>query len=108
MLNQKCKKVLNCLIKINNNNIEISGTETFKEYLPDNVIQDLELILEYLSDNDYLTYETADEDIYSVDLTYKGLAYKSFNFEEFKSFVSKSIIVPIIISIITTLITMWL
>lgn len=108
MLNHSCKKVLNCLIKLNTNNIEINGTKTFNEYLPNYILQDLDLILEYLYSNGYLTYQYFDDDIYSVTLTYKGLAYKSFNLEEFKLFISKSIIVPIIISIATTLLTMWL
>ena len=108
MLNHECKKVLNCLIYFENNNINIENNSTFKGYLSNRTISKLESILDYLEDNDYLTYRTADDEIYDVELTYKGLEYKSFKLVEFKAFLFKSILVPIIVSALTTIITMWL
>ena len=108
MLNYSCKKVLNCLIFFKNNNIDIKGTTSFEPYLSKTIINKLDLILKYLSKNGYLDYRYADDDIYDINLTYKGLDYKSFNLLEFKTFLFKSIFVPIIISALTTLLTMWL
>lgn len=108
MLNSQCKEVLNCLIKLTKNNIEFNGIETFEKYLSSKTLQNIWELISYLAKNDYLIVHYADNDFYSINLTYKGLAYKSFNVELFKSFLFKSIIVPIIISITTTLLTMLL
>jgi len=108
MLNYSCKKVLNCLILFKKNNIDIKGTISFEPYLSKTIINKLDLILEYLSNNGYLDYRYADDDIYDINLTYKGLDYKSFNLIEFKTFLFKSVFIPIIISILTTLLTTWL
>ena len=108
MLNHKCKKVLNCLIYFQNHNIDIEGYKSFNGYLTKNILNKLNLILEYLSANGYLDYRCADDDIYEINLTYKGLDYKSFKFAEFQDFCFKSIFIPILISALTTIITMWL
>ena len=108
MLNYSCKKVLNCLIKIQNQNIEFNGRETLALYLPKWIMKNIDYIMEYLSDNEYLSYLPADNDYYSFDLTYKGLAHKSFYFEEVKEFIFKSITVPIIVSIITSILTTYI
>lgn len=108
MLNNQCKQVLNLLIRIKKNNLEFNGSKTFKKHLPTKTFNNISYIMKYLKDEGYLDYFVADNDFYTVNLTYKGLAYKSFNFESLKSFIKKSIIVPIIVSAITTLITMWL
>lgn len=105
MLNSQCKQVLNCLIKLNKNNIQFKGLETFEKYLSHKTFQNIWEIVSYLSKNEYIVVRYADDDFYSINLTYKGLAYKSFNIEILKSFLCKSIVVPIIISIITTIIT---
>ena len=108
MLNSQCKQVLNCLIKLSKNNIEFNGLETFEKYLSHKTFQNIWETVSYLSKNEYITVRYADDDFYSINLTYKGLAYKSFNVEIFKSFLLKSIIVPIFISIVTTILTMLL
>ncbi len=43
-----------------------------------------------------------------VILTHKGLHYFEFKWEEIKSFFFRSILTPIVVSAITTLITLWL
>ena len=105
MLNYSCKKVLNCLIKIQKQNIEFNGRKTLNQYLPKWIIKNIDYIMFYLSDNKYITYDIADDDYYDFELTYKGLAYKSFLFEEFKAFLFKSVFIPILVSVVTTLIT---
>lgn len=41
-------------------------------------------------------------------LTHKGLHYGSVMVEEFKAFLFKSVLVPIFVAFVTTLITLWL
>jgi hypothetical protein len=41
-------------------------------------------------------------------LTHKGIHYKEYKFEQFKAFILNSIVVPIVVSAITALLTLWL
>lgn len=42
-----------------------------------------------------------------ITLTYEGLRYFDWKFEEIKHFTLKSVITPILVAFITTMITMW-
>lgn len=42
-----------------------------------------------------------------ITLTYEGLRYFDWKFEEIKQFTLKSVITPILVAFITTMITMW-
>lgn len=45
---------------------------------------------------------------FNFQLTYKGLNYKEFKIVELKSFLFRSVFIPIAVSVVTTLITLWL
>lgn len=108
MLNYSCRKVLNALIKIQKHNVIFKGRETLSKYVPKWIMKNIDSVMSYLYENEYITYMYAADDYYRFKLTYKGLAYKSFSYEEFKTFLLKSIIVPIFVAFITTLITLLL
>lgn len=65
---------------------------------------ELDAIIQRLKDDGFL------ESPYSgtFRLTHKGLHYKEYQFESIKDFALNSILVPIVVSAITTLLTLWL
>lgn len=111
MLNYECRKLLKIINKLNSQNDKISRWNIIKSYPAKKqakIALKLFEILEYLKTNDYLTYLCADDDIYDISLTYKGLAYSSFRFEEWKDFLFKSVTVPILVSLITAILTTYI
>lgn len=62
-------------------------------------------IIQQLADDGYLTY-TRNNHFFT--LTHKALHRHQFKWEIFKSFLIKSVLVPIFVAFITTLITLWL
>lgn len=108
MLNYEYRKMLKTINELNSQNIEISRLNIIKSY-PAKKQARIALrvfeILSHLEENKYLTYLGADDDIYDISLTYKGLAFESFDFEEFKEFLFRSILVPILVALITSIFT---
>jgi predicted transcriptional regulator len=66
---------------------------------------ELRSILDKLSEDGYITYEGSKR---IFRLTQKGLHPHMIKWEELKSFLFRSFLVPIGVSIVTTLITLWL
>ena len=68
--------------------------------------------LEWLNDLESKKYikflPTYGADYQNMCLTYKGLHYWYFTFEKMVSFLFKSVVVPIVVSVITTVITLYI
>ena len=61
--------------------------------------------LNHLNENGYINFSSSGESyVYWFELKHKGLNYREITWLEFKSFVCKSVIVPIFVSLLTTLI----
>ena len=108
MLNYDCKKVLKKINKLKASNTSITFlniVNSFPRKSQGKWALKLEEILLYLKNKEYIKCLFADNKIYNISLTYKGSAYDSFRFEEWKDFLFKSVTVPILVSLITTILT---
>lgn len=108
MLNYECRKILKIINKLNRNNNQItffSIVNSFPSKKQGKWALKLKSILVYLHKTEYLNYLYADNTFYNISLTYKGLAYSSFRFEECKEFIFKSVTIPILVSLITSILT---
>lgn len=108
LLTSDCKKILSKINKLNSSNTPINFQNIINSFSPK--VQGkwalkLAKILRYLKENEYIKYSSADNTFYNISLTYRGLAYKSFEAEEIKEFLFKSIIVPILVALITSIFT---
>ena len=68
----------------------------------------LMLLLDDLETRGYLVWQPADDDIYSIQLTHTGEQYHSFEWVKTKEFLLRSVLVPIVVSLATSLLTLWL
>lgn len=103
MLPKTAKKILLHLIE---NNFNFNGTDEIvkklnlqKQAVIDNLL--------YLHNEDYINCIDSDEDILRVYPLHKGLYYHEVRAAERKAFIYRSIITPIAISVITTILTMF-
>jgi len=103
MLNKKSKIVLKALHKIN---FKYENIDAFCALLPKLSKDDIEQTLWYLEELGYISCSPAEDTIWWLEPTYRGEQYKEFEFVDFKLFIYKSVIVPIIVSVITAVITM--
>lgn len=85
-----------------------NGTfETFARWL--NLSEsDLAECLNYLYDNGYIKYFYVQDRVVGFSLEHKGIHFNEFNRIEKMQFIFKSIMVPIFVSVITSLIVNWL
>lgn len=65
-------------------------------------------VIRYLVDLEYLRISYLGKEPKGVALTEKALRRREFAFENAKSFLLKSFLAPIVVSLVTTLITLWL
>lgn len=63
--------------------------------------------INYMCEEGYITSSYDFKGNVDISIEYKGLHYKDFSRMEFKRFIMKSILTPIIVSIITTLLSLW-
>lgn len=113
MLTFQCAKVLQGLKRLSLNtecnisylcdttcfcNDDVTRTYDYKKYE-----NEIESIIHHLVDNGYLQFQGNE---YNFHLTQKAIHCTATFFQEFFLFLFKSIAVPIIVSIITTLITL--
>lgn len=109
-----CKKVLNGLRKLSSGTEDVFGflgnsfcicliSDLSKTYDYTKYKGEINSVIRQLVSDGYLTY-TSDE--YSFALTQHGLHPYQFQWESFKSFLIRSIIVPIVVSLATTLLTL--
>lgn len=120
-MTHSCKTILRKIIKLSNksctllcihqeNSIAKYGKkfteETGKgEYINCSKYRgELKAIIQCLVDDGYLEEPYA----YTFQLTHKGLHYKEYQFEEIKLFLLRSILTPIVVSMATTLLTLWI
>lgn len=65
----------------------------------------LDAALEYMAEKDLLHYWSSHN---MIQLTFKGFRCKQMMISGFFAFLTKSVIVPIVVSILTTLIVLWI
>lgn len=109
MLDKKSTKVLDAVIKAKNNIDIVNGSDVLLSYLPKKFTIDIiDRVLWYLHSQGYVECTEGDNSIYLIFLTYEGQNYKEFNQINFKNDIIKSVILPIAVSAITSLITIYL
>lgn len=109
MLNYECRKILKTLNKLNPHSVISVNfydiVNSFPKKKQERWALRLDTVLPYLKNNGYITYISYNNNFAQIKQTYKGLAYKSFSAEELKNFIFKSILVPILVSLITSIFT---
>lgn len=109
MLNYECRKILKILNELNPHSVTSVSfygiVNSFRKKKQGRWALRLDTLLPYLKTNGYITYISYNNTFAEIKLTYKGLAYKSFSAEELKDFIFKSILVPILVSLITGIFT---
>lgn len=68
----------------------------------------LMLLLDDLEARGYLVWQPADDDIYSIELTHAGEQYHAFEWLKTKEFLFRSVLVPIVVSMATSFLTLWI
>ena len=115
-MTKSCRKVLNELQKLSSHTeqtfVFYSDTNdiclyenTDKSYNCEKYKDEIFGIINQLVSDGYLKY-SVDNSQYYFFLTHKGLQRHQFEWDSFKSFLAKSVIVPIAVSVITTLLTL--
>lgn len=108
MLTKECKIVLNSLIASESSHL-FEGSNILKHLQSSFDSNKLLRVLDHLQKEDYLSYEknVLNEIVY-IELFHKAFAYKEISLIQFKEFITKSILVPIVVSILTTLIGLFI
>lgn len=68
-------------------------------------VDDLNECIKFLFENGYISYHRTDDRLYGFILKHNGIHAKEFDRIEKMQFIFRSILVPIIVSVTTTLIT---
>jgi len=104
----KSRKVLNAirfLCRENENTSTLDITIYLKKHIHD---EDLRGCIRLLNNEGYIRI-IEDTNLYiRVSLTHKGKHFDEYEKAEYKAFFIKSILAPIIVSLATTLITLWI
>lgn len=108
MLDKQSKTILNHLISIADENNMVSGYNNIYSLATKYTKNQINDSIDYLKENNYLKVEYAERRPWTIEIKYKGLHYKDFNRIRFNNFFMKSILTPIIVSVITTLLALWL
>lgn len=108
-MDKKSKKVLKYLCKHRNyKDYAFFFTNGLREKTANKLkisVDDLNECIKFLNEKGYITYHRTDSRIYGFILKHKGIHAEEFERIEKMRFIYKSILVPIIVSIITTLTT---
>ena len=109
MLTKDCKILLDYLIN-NGESPHLFGWSTISKHLPKSFDSNkLICVLEHLQKEGYLSYEkNVVNEVTYIELFHKAFTYKEISLIKMKEFLMKSILVPIIVSIITTLIGLFI
>jgi hypothetical protein len=108
MLDKQSKKVLKA---VNKHIDELGRTNcpaVLEKHLLEYTADEIEKSLWYLDDLDYLSCTSADDTVISISITYQGEKYFEFNRLEFYDFMKQSVITPIIVAALTTLLVNFL
>lgn len=102
MLDKKSKQILKIINKQTTNISDIESSNYLLQYVPKTYDLDLlESVLYNLKSLEYIKFRKLDN-IEAISPTYKGRNYFELSILEIKQFLIKSILVPIIVSMITT------
>lgn len=107
MLIQFEKKIL----EICNNKFKPDDDITFHELsrkMPGVSPKEIRDCCESLKGKGYFLLSQLQYDNFLIELTFKGSHYRQIRYAEIKDFLFKSVFVPIVVSAITALITLWL
>lgn len=110
MLNKNSKKFLKFLRKSTPDYADRVFTYTFIEENYNDTIENVFATVRYLEKTGFLEIATTSGSgtHFGIILTEQGLHPYEFSYEHFKEILLKSIFLPIFVSIITTLLTLWL
>lgn len=110
-MTKQCKYILNCCKKLNEPDFHHSSKDGYirNVHKLDGGIQikkysnEASSAFDYLCENGYLKKTQ-----FGYTLTQKGLHPNRMIWEEIRNFLIKSVIIPIVVSSITTLVTLWI
>jgi hypothetical protein len=103
VLDKQSKKVLKAVNKHIDELKRTNCPAALEKYLPEYTADELEKSLWYLNKLEYLVCSEADNTVFNISITYRGEKYFEFNRLEFYDFMKQSVITPIIVSALTTL-----
>jgi len=108
MLDKKSIQVLKALNKAKNDLNYVCNSEELLKYLTQDFNkQILSDVLYYLKERGYITF-IATNPISDICVGYEAQNYNEFSWLEVKNFLIKSILIPIGVSALTSLITLWI
>ncbi|WP_026486831.1 hypothetical protein [Caldanaerobius polysaccharolyticus] len=110
MLDKNSKRILNMLNHVADKYGIVDDHKLISNNMPKGYNQ-IKLIstLECLKDLGYLDFSyNIEQEVTFLKLLHKGLNYRNIEWIEIKTFIIRSIIVPIIVSLSTTLLVEWL
>lgn len=109
MFDSKSRKVLKVLNELYKKQGYIGSSYDVLRYCPKRFNQNkVEKVLEYLKIKEYVKYNLFANSLVDIELTHKGENYIEFAWVDFKEYMRKSIATPIIVAIITTLVTLYI
>ena len=101
MLNANSRIILKKLISTK---FKYTNIDSFAKTAPRFSKDEIEETLVYLEEEGYIECVYADNTVYKLSPTYKGGHYQQFVIAQIKEFLLKSVVVPIGVSIITSII----
>ena len=109
LLNYECRKILNKIRRLTASNTKhidfLDIVHSFPISKQGKWALKLEDLLFYLHENEYIHYLLADDTFYHISLTYKGLAYLSFDYERIKEIIFNSFLLPMLVAFVTSIIS---
>lgn len=109
-LDKKSKQVLKVAVKVQNKLHFIpEGSKLLLEFLPKKYTQELtDDVLWHLHEKGYLQCTSGDCTVCRIYVTYEGQNYSEFRRIELKSFLMRSVLTPIVVSLATTIAALWI
>lgn len=109
MLDKKSRKVLKVLNRIKNEDDYVDGLKVLIPLMPKKYTEKVLFdVLWHLNELNLIACSEAECTINEIYVTYEGQNYTEFQWIELKAFIKKSILTPIAVSFITSLITIFL
>lgn len=109
LLTRDCKTVLNFLNE-KNSDTKAYGKLKFTDDLPDKFDRGKFInTLDYLQNYGYLTFDKKySHETFYIFLNHKAIHYKEISVQQLKGFIFKSLLIPIVVSTITSLLTIYI
>ena len=110
MLTKDCKRILDALLSGSDQSTMLLGWETISPLIP----KDLDRYkfvntLEHLQQSGYLSFEkNLAWEVTFISLNHRALNYKEVSWLELRAFLIRSILVPIAVSAVTSVVTIWI